>query len=184
MNQLEQAIIDGAKASQRDYEKMTGWWLSHGPESFLICTIANKLAKNAGFWVFVEASPKKIRKERDEHPPRGRPPKNLGQRFDIVVWQKASNDVRAILEIKRAWSITDLRGDRKKIADFMENSEYVNVGYLLAYTESKGQRRETTLTKRLKNWAERLDCQLVGSTINAKGDGEWGWAVGLFRLQA
>jgi len=105
MNQLEKAIIGGAEAAQSDYENMTGWWLSHGPESFLMCAIANQVTKKGGFWVFVEASPKKIREERDDGPPRGRPSKSLGQRFDIVVWTKASSDVRAIIEVKRAWSI-------------------------------------------------------------------------------
>ena len=182
MNQLEKAILDGAKAAQSEYEDMTGWWLSHGPESFLMCTIANKVTKKGGFWVFVDASPKKIREEREDGPPRGRPPKNLAQRFDIVVWAKASNDVRAIIEIKRAWSIANLRGDRRKIAEFMEKNEHVKTGYLLAYTEAKGRQRDTTLSHRLKTWAESLKCTLVGSTSNVKGDGEWGWAIGLFRI--
>ena len=145
-------------------------------------TVASKLSRKRGFWVFVDASPKKILKERDERP-RGRPPKNLDKRFDMVVWQKASDKIRAILEIKVAWNITSLRSDRKKIALFMKNNEYVNAGYLLLYTEAKGTRREETLSNRLKNWADRLRCKLVGSTMDAPGDDEWGWAVGLLRLE-
>jgi len=64
----------------------------------------------------------------------------------------------------------------------MEKNEHVKTGYLLAYTEAKGQRRETRLSDRLNTWAKSLDCKLVGSARNAKGDGEWGWAIGLFRL--
>ena len=89
MNQLETAIIDGIKTAQKDYLKMTGWWLGHGPESFIMCTVATKVATTDGSSVFIEASPKKILKERDEKR-RGRPPTNLDQRFDIVVWQKAT----------------------------------------------------------------------------------------------
>jgi hypothetical protein len=182
MNQLEEAIIGCTRAAQRDYEKMTaGWWLSHGPESFIMCSVANKLSRKMGFWVFVDTPPKRILKERDERP-RGRPPKNQDNRFDMVVWQKASDEIRAVVEIKKAWNIIGLLSDRKKVAWFMKKNKYVNAGCLLAYTEAKGTRREKTLLNRLKNWADRLRCELVGSTMDARGDGEWGWAVGLFRL--
>jgi hypothetical protein len=180
MNQLEKAIIDCTRAAQRDYENMTDRWLWHGPESFIMCSVATKLSKKMGFWVFIDASPRKIQEERDERPG-GRPPKNLDNRFDMVVWQK-DNKIRAILEIKRAWSIDGLRRDRKKIGLYMKNNNDVNAGYLLAYTEAKGLPRDKTLSNRLKNWANALHCELVGYTMDAKGDGEWGWAVGLLRL--
>jgi hypothetical protein len=185
MNNLEKIIIDAGKTAQKDYEAMTdGWWLSHGPESFIQHTIASKV-KEAGFWVYPEASPKKIRKEQND-PPRGRPPRNLDQRFDLVVWYKTSNNIRAILEIKRVWSIWDLRGDREKIEKFLKLKNNENVmGYLLAYTEATeadGNKRADRLSKRLKNWAEKLNCTLAGIHIDGQGDGEWGWAIGLFRL--
>ena len=181
MNQLEKAIIEGTQAAQREYESMTGWWLSHGPESFIMCTVASKVAQKANFAVFIEASPKKILEERDEKL-RGRPPANHKQRFDIVVWQKSTNNIRAIVEVKRAWSIANLRGDRKKISKYMDSKDFVSTGYLLAYTEAKGKKRENTLKNRLRNWGSELSCVLTGSFIDGKGDGEWGWAVGLFRL--
>jgi hypothetical protein len=183
MNQLEEAVIDAAKTAQKEYEKMTGgWWLSHGPESFLQHAVAIKV-REEGFWVYPEASPKKIRKDQDVRP-RGRPPRNPDKRFDLVVWQKASNKIRAILEIKRAWSISDLKGDREKIERFLKfkNNEYV-AGYLLAYTEADGNKRGDTLSKRLNDWAQKLNCALVGLHKDAQGDGEWGWAIGLFRLK-
>lgn len=181
MNQLEKAVIDGAKAAQKEYGEMTGgWWLSHGPESFLEHAVATKVKKK-GFWVYPEASPRKIMKERNDRP-KGRPPKNIGQRFDLVVWEKSNDNIRAIFEIKRAWNITSLRGDRKKIETFLKRNEYVKSGYLLAYTEAKGMRRANTLSNRLGYWAEGLKCVLVGNHIDAHGDGEWGWAIGLFRL--
>lgn len=144
MNKLEKGILDGARAAQKEYEEMTGWWLSHGPESFIEYAVARAVGKQ-GFTVFPEASPKKIMNERD-HRPRGRPRKNLGQRFDIVVWLKASDQVRAILEIKRAWSIADLRSDREKVATFLQRNNFVRAGYLLIYTEAKvkGRRRADT----------------------------------------
>jgi hypothetical protein len=181
MNQLEKTIIEGTRTAQREYESMTNWWLSHGPESFLMCSVASKVAQKGGFSVFVEASPKKILKERDEQR-RGRPSANLGQRFDIVVWQKSSCDIRAIIEVKRAWSIADLRDDRKKIANYMSSNVFVRAGYLLAYTEANGKNRQTKITDRFTNWCSELSCELACSFIDGKGDGEWGWAAGLFRL--
>ena len=136
----------------------------------------------------VKASPKRILEERDEKL-RGRPPANHKQRFDIVVWQKSKNNIRAIVEVKRAYSITGLRKDRKKISKYMDSNDFVSTGYLLAYTEAGGKKRkstpkkrENTLKNRLKNWASELSCVLTGSFVDGKGDGEWGWAVGLFRL--
>jgi hypothetical protein len=181
MNKIEEAIIEGTKVAQREYDAMTGWWLSHGPESYIMCIVANKIGKKADYSVFIEASPKKILSEREEKL-RGRRPSNYGQRFDIVVWNKSRNDIRAIIEIKRAWSMANLSGDREKILKYMKSNKFVKAGYLLAYTEAKGLRRGDTLNNRLDHWAQGLNCRLVGSFIDEKGDGQWGWAVGLFRI--
>jgi hypothetical protein len=181
MNTIEKAIIEGAKKAQREYEAMTGWWLSHGPESFVICEVANEIVKKANFSVFIEVSPKKILFEREEKL-RGRRPANYGQRFDIVVWHKSRNDIRAIVEIKRAWSVANLSSDREKILKYMASNKFVKAGYLLAYTEAKGKKRGDTLKNRFNYWANALACSLVGSFIDQEGDGQWGWAVGLFCL--
>ncbi len=194
MNGLEAAILEGAKAAQHEYTDMTGWWLSHGPESFLAHSVVRKVHA-IGFSVFPEASPKKILRERGEHP-RGRPRKDLGQRFDIVVWFKTGNSVRSVIEVKRAWGIGDLRGDRKKVGDYMALNSHVQSGYLLAYTEAKGhcrsgdlsdsekaERRDRLLKNRMARWAGELGCSLAGSHVDARGDGTWGWAIGLFRIK-
>lgn len=182
MNQLEQAMIEGAKIAQKNYMKMTGdWYLSHGPESFLQHTIAINICEKLGFRVYPEASPKKIMKERNVH--KGGPPKkNLYQRFDLVVWDKSSNNLRAILEIKRAWTIGPLFADQEKIANFIKKNEYVKLGYLLAYTDGQGEKRKETLSNRLADWETRLDCKLVDNYVDAHSDEEWGWSIGLFRL--
>jgi hypothetical protein len=184
MNQLEKAIIDGTRTAQKEYQKMTeGWWLSHGPESFIEHAVAIKVAR-IGFSVYPEASPKKIRLDL-KAPPRGRPAKNLGQRFDIVVWYKTTNKIRAIIEIKRAWSIRSLRGDRTKVANFLRQKRGAHAGYLLAYTEAKGTRCETTLSRRLDYWADHFECTLAGKHIDPERDAaQWGWCIGLFRVKA
>ena len=84
-NRLESEIIKGVKSAQKDYENMTdGWWLSHGPESFLMAMVANQIFKKGDFWVFPEASPKKIEQEMEEKRKRGRPTRVQTKRFDIV----------------------------------------------------------------------------------------------------
>lgn len=135
MNELERIVVDAVKTAQRDYESMTGWWLWHGPESFMVSSVARLIGKQGDFSVYLDASPKKIQKELEEHR-RGRPRKNQGKRFDIVVWRRASDRLRAILEVKRAWSITGLRADRKKMAEFLSSKNYDIAGYLLVYTEA------------------------------------------------
>lgn len=182
MNQLEKAIINGVVMAQKKYENMTDWWLSHGPEYFITCAVANNIADQNGFSVFPESSPKKLIKERSDPPKRGPQPKSNGQRFDLVVWHKSSYDVRAIIEIKRAYNIEPLRKDKDKIFKYMDKNDFVKNGYLLVYTEAK---REETLPTRLRNWADRLECQLVGSE-NGKDDDDddsWRWAVGLLKLK-
>lgn len=178
MNQLEQAILKGAVSAQKNYEKMTDWWLSHGPEYFITCAVATNVAGKNGFSVFLEASPKKLKKERDERA-RGPQPKSNSQRFDLVVWQKSSVDVRAIIEIKRAYSIDPLQKDRDKIFRYMSKNEFVKNGYLLVYTEAKGAE---TLPNRLSNWAKQLDCQLVDFKSGKDNDDEWKWAIGLLKI--
>jgi len=181
MNKLEKAIITGTKLAQQQYEEMSGWWLSHGPESFIMCAVAAQLAKKNNFYVFIEASPEKIRIERG-FPHRGRPDPDRRKRFDIVIWQKSKNDIRAIIEVKRAWNLGNLRKDREKISKYIVSKGFVKTGYLLAYTEAKGKRRKDTLNKRITHWASELKCQLAGSIMEWKGDGEWGWAACLLRF--
>jgi len=167
MNNLEKSLLAGGVDAQKRYGEMTGWWLSHGPESFIEHEIALKVSKE-GFYVFPECSPKKIMEEKDKRP-RGRPSGNRGQRFDIVVWHKATNSVRAIIEIKRAWNVDVLRADSIKVKKAL-GQNLAKSGYLVIYTEAKGKkasdslsesekakRRADTLTVRLNNWAMLWD---------------------------
>lgn len=180
MTKFEQTIIDGAIAAQEDYSGMTNWWLDHGPEYFITSIVAKHIATEHGCCVFPEASPKKIKKEINAPPKRGPVPKSDSQRFDIVVWHKASNTVKAIIEVKRAYTIKPLQDDKKKILDYMnKNQDLVKNGYLLVYTVAK---KVDTLPNTLRSWAERLKCTLVGSQIGEDETGEWRWAFGLLKL--
>lgn len=194
MNALEKAILSAAREAQGKYEDMTGWWLSHGPESFIEHEVAAKVSGRENFSVFPEASPKKILAEQGKKP-RGRPAGNLRQRFDIVVWhKKASSRVRAVVEIKRAWATADLRGDVGKVRRILKQ-KLAGTGYLLVYTEAKGgpqssslsksereKRRAKILATRLRKWADNLGIKMIGHYIDRRGDGEWSWAFALFRV--
>jgi hypothetical protein len=95
------------------------------------------------------------------------------------VWLKASEEIKAIIEIKRAWSIRSLRGDRKKVATFLRQGQ-ARTGYLLAYTEAQGA---TKLMKRLEYWAKYHKCTLVGKHVDSQRYEKWQWAIGLFKVR-
>jgi hypothetical protein len=129
-------------------------------------TVALKL-KEEKFFVYPEASPKKIMEGRGERP-KGRPAGNLGQRFDLVIWEKTTDNIKAVLEIKQAWDIAGLKSDREKISKFIKHKQYVKSGYLLAYTEAKGVKRVQTLENRLKNWKQVLLARLWAPISTSK----------------
>jgi hypothetical protein len=183
MNILEKSLVDASKVAQIAYTRLSrGWWLSHGPESFLMSTIATEINRKTKSWVFLDASPKKIRREIKEPIRRGRPLGNQGKRFDLVIWKKSTNKVRAVIEIKRAYTVGMLYSDRKKLSNYLSQENYPISAYLLAYTEAKGTFRERTLIKRKNEWPSRLGCDIVCYAIDCKDD-EFGWAVFLLKIR-
>ena len=136
MNTLERIMVQGALKAQTKYKKMTGgWWLWHGPESFLQHQVAAAIAE-AEFYVFTEASPKLIRDEFD-HPPQGAPPKGMRKRFDIVVWSNKRNEIKALVEIKRVGTLDYVLKDAQKLERFLKQKTFSSgSGYLLLYSEA------------------------------------------------
>jgi len=158
-----------------------GEWLSHGPESIITSILAMQISKKGKFLVFPEASPKKVQKTIGTKK-RGRPSKVQGKRFDLVVWAKTGNMLRAIVEIKHAWNFPQLQRDQKKIAHYMKGQKNRIAGYLLAYTEARGSYPRKKLEKRFEDWEVKLKCKLVDYSIHRVKGEEWHWAVGLYRL--
>lgn len=191
MNKLEKAILDGSLKAHRDYEKMSGgWWLWHAPEAFLQYAIAQSITK-LGYDVFPEASPVKINDEHDK-PLRGRPLKNKRQRFDLVVWSKSSEKVRAIIEIKRGGPTIfgQIPKDGKKLKAYLNKGNSDGTGYLLFYHEGSGPNRLNKMQKRIEKLRERLKPKgwvLFEPIFKAKNekpetDGTaFSWCVGLMR---
>lgn len=186
-NDLEKTILRSAKKAQRDYEAMTGGqWLDHAPEMFLQAEVARGIWRR-GFRVFIDASLDRIRQEIGSR--KGRNPAASRKRFDISVWWRTRNSIRAVIEIKRDWSITSIREDARKIKDSFKLVDSADTGYLLVYSEAnreptikKGSadweaNRERLLRKRFVDWARKLRWNSVGVVTGSYKTDHWGLAL-------
>jgi hypothetical protein len=134
-NALEKSILDGACIAQKKHKSISGgWWLWHGPESFLQVMVALQITKKTRHTVYVDTSMSRIQKEIGKGP--GQPAKNVGQRPDLSVWSKASDTLRAIIEIKRSNSLIPIRADVKKMERWLGQKKAPNTAYVLAYSEA------------------------------------------------
>ena len=181
MNSLEDRIIRGARKAQEKYLKMTGgYWIWHGPESFLQTVVATELAHD--HWVYVDTSTKRVRVDMKRGP--GRPTDDLRKRLDISIWNKSDNRLRAIIEIKRSWTVAPVKKDAVKIEKYLKSKQRPRAGYILAYSEAKknGQLdRVEFLEQRFAKWQKALAWKRIHSIFGTKGDDEWAWGFCLFR---
>lgn len=161
MNHLEKWIWLAAIKAQKIYGEMTGgWWLMHGPESFLQQIVALEVSRKKDIRVYTECSPKRLKKDHDCIC-KGRPPKiNDQQRFDLVFWWK-QNGPRAILEAKLALTLSEVVKDAEKLLAYKKEANRLGLssGYLLIYTEARSnvnvQRKVAgagTINKRFDDW--------------------------------
>lgn len=202
MTKLEVAILSAAKKAQKDYQRITnGWWLMHGPESFLQNVIAIEVSheKNMGIRVYPECSPRRLKHDFDK-PLRGRPTKtNPQQRFDSVFWWK-NGDPRAILEIKLTDSEEAVLNDAKKLFAYSKEAKKLGIssGYILVYSEAKRSVRINRATagvdsiiKRLKNWEttikeNNLPFRLLKPVLHQDKEPlegrYWAYGFGLFKM--
>ena len=136
-NKFEREILKAAVSAQKFHIKMTGGqyvWYSH--ESFLQNYIAIQLFKKTDHCVYIDPSPKKIR-ESSVSASR-KPPKVIGQRFDLVFWAKTGDKVKAILEIKETWERSPVLDDIRKISNYLKTQDGRDVqGYVLYYTDKR-----------------------------------------------
>jgi hypothetical protein len=118
------------------------------------------------------------------------------QRFDLVIWRKSVDKLRAIIEIKRAYRTADLQQDAIKVQKFIKHaSEYgLRTGYLLAYTEAVrngGNSGRNTIDRRFDHWRKKLSTQVPkirlidGFAVEPKevDNGKtWAWGSALYRI--
>lgn len=183
LNKLERAILGSAERAQGTCMRMTGgWWLWHAPESFLQHQIARAIVRT-GNEVFTEASPAKIAREHNS-PLRGRPAHNKQKRFDIVVWQRSQNLLRAAIEIKRTSTLQPVVKDAVKLRKYLDQRNSHGVGYLLVYSEAKGANRVERLRKRASSAAAHLKATgwtMLSAVVHSPRSSPWSWSVYLLR---
>lgn len=175
---LDALILDAATKAQEIYIKMTGEWLSHGPESFLQMEIARKIFED-GSYVFPDASDKKVLHAMGPNP--GRPPKDLRKRFDLTVWNKTNDTLRAVIEIKATTNYAPVAKDKEKIEKRFKLGKPPRDGYLLVYSEAKGKEGSQKLKDRFNDWSKRLDWKLADSIVKMDEEYDYAWGFGLFK---
>ena len=186
-NQFEKAILDAAVSAQRFHFKMTdGYYLWYSHESYLQNYIAIEMFKKTGFFVSVDASPKKIREDADSTSKR--PPSNIAQRFDLVFWHKTRNRLKAIVEIKRTSNQNKIIKDVEKLSGYLKKKDAGGAaGYVLHYTDHDDTRDMgvQVITDRFNRVNDTMRNQLslrglthpVDSYIRKSGDARWGFAL-------
>ena len=194
LNAMERRIVEGAKQAHREYYRLSNEWLDHAPEFFLTTMVARELGRGVmKYWVYLDASPKKIKDEM-EHVSPGQPAKNNQFRFDLVVWWK-NNLPRAVIEVKRAWAIAPLLKDKKKIIGFLKQKQAKGAkrGYLLVYSEAREKKGKkgsgkNTLCNRFNNFATQLKAELAGAPhietpLNNHWEEKYSWGIALYRIK-
>ena len=185
-NEFEKGILKAAISAQKFHIKMTaGYYLSYSHESYLQNYIAIKIFKNQGFYISVDASPKKIREDSDAISKR--PPSKFAQRFDLVFWHKTKNQAKAIVEIKRAWNQTPVIKDVKKLLGYITKKDAGGAtGYVLYYTHDDTQNMDAqVIVDRFNRVNDTMRNQLslhglthpAHSYIYKSGDPPWGFAL-------
>jgi hypothetical protein len=173
---LDALILGAATEAQETYIAMTAEWLSHGPESFLQMEVARKIFKD-GFYVYPDASDKKVLHAMGPNP--GRPPEDLRKRFDLSVWNKTTDTLRAVIEIKAAYAYAPVAKDKEKIARRFQLGKPPRDGYLLVYSETRGKTGNQKLQDKFTKWSKRLDWKLVGVATEMATEYDWAWGFGL-----
>ena len=145
---FEMEILDAAVAAQHFHIDMTGGqylWESH--ESFLQSYIAFRFARfdsegrfqKGGYRVYIDPSSERVRGSL-ANSYRGRTPMKRS-RFDLVFWLKTRDEVKAVLEIKRAWTKKPIEDDINKVTQFLGKKISENAaGYVLHYTDCRKKR--------------------------------------------
>ena len=182
-NQFEKTILDAAFDAQEFHIEMTnGYYLWYSHESYLQNFIAIKAFENQGFFVYVDASPRKIREYSNSISKR--PPRNSAQRFDLVFWHKTKRRPKAIVEIKRTSNQNKVIKDVEKLRGYITKKDAGGAtGYALHYTH------DATDAQVIINRFNRVDYTMrnqlglhglthpVDSYIRKSGDPPWGFAL-------
>jgi hypothetical protein len=177
---LEKNICDAIKKAHKRYEQITGYWLFHAPEHFLQNFIFLEIAKS---WeVYPEATRKKISEGMGKSPV-GRPP-SAKFRYDLVIWNKSSDKLRAVVEIKRCLSASQtVQKDADRIRNALKGQQKAKAAYLLLYSEVPIKKGSDALIQRFYGWSKKLDLHIVQATCLSQ-DEDSGWICGYSLMRA
>lgn len=177
MNGLEKSLCSAVVGAFNSYEKMNETWLLHAPEHYLQNAILVHIGKS-DFKVYLEATRQRII-ETEGRKRRGRPPKDKGRRYDLIIWHKSMPKMRAVVEVKRSMSWgNQLLRDATRI----KQEKHAKAGYLIVYTEMKEKRGRHKMLERFETWEYHLGLNWLNRMQPMLGtDDEWMAAFALFR---
>ena len=181
---LGERISDGVKEAHSRYERMTGWWLQHAPEHFLQNEVARSIwEKGNGNDVYIDASNTKVRADAEAKTKRGWPKKDSGKRFDISVWHRSKNTLKAVIEIKHGERtlFTRVKKDAKRIEDAAKCPNAASVGYILVYSVKKNKEGIET---DFRTWKKELGSKwtLASHFVTKPHNEDWAWGFALLRF--
>lgn len=178
---IELAIISGTKSAQKQHVLLNDDWLGTGPEYFLTVHIARHIAKGDRY-VYVDAGLTKLARLLGVQSGPGRKVLHLQERPDIAVKSKADNRLAAIIEVKRAWSISPIDKDVNKVRGHLGYKHSAKYGYVAAYSSSESDKPVTKLKERFSDWAERLKVTNVADYYQNEPSTGWAWGVAVYQV--
>lgn len=182
LNSLELAISNAVQKAYNVCLDVTGCGLYDSAESLLQTLVGIEIGRS--WYVFFEATRTKI-SSYSTNTLRGRPPKRR-IRFDLVVWNKSEDTLRAVVEIKRCIIKTaSLTRDAQRIQKAIQVQHKASAAYLIVYSTIECTKGEAELLERLANWANDLELKLVECRIIANDNCADGWieAYALMRAE-
>lgn len=181
MNRLEIAICKAAKRASKICINITGHSLYDAPESLFQSLVGASIGSS--WYVLFEATRAKIGYYHQK-PLLGRPPK-LKSRYDLVVWNRSKDTLRAVIEMKRGMIITDaMRRDAERIRQATAKQYRASAGYLLTYSTIEDTKSAEMLELRLKRWADDMKLNIICTDLIAAEYSADGWieAFSLMRV--
>ena len=183
---FEKALLDTAVSAQEFHKKMAwGNYLTYSHESYLQNYIAIKMNdEEHDYPVYIDTTPKKIYDWRSDEMP-------SDIRFDLTFWwkDKFKESPRALVEIKRAWSMPPIIKDIKKIMSFCREYDNQVSGYVLYLTgtieKEEVQKAVQLIIRRFNKVNVEMRNKLglpglvhsVDSHIYESGNHAWGFAL-------
>ena len=152
---LLDAIIQGIKKAQQDYDKMSDTWVWQGSEYWITTYVARALWKVSGDGtVVVEGRSGAVHEEAGKRK-KGRP-LLLAQnkRYDIVIYYK-NESPRAVIEIKNQQGNARVIDDVKRVIAALKTAQlnFGAVGYYIA----KGDDEKQSALKKVREFAKNIE---------------------------